>query len=202
MIALASGCLNGLKLKLPSGAQTRPSGERLRQGIFNVLRGYQWEGAPLLEGALVIDIFAGSGAWGLEAVPTGATGVVFVESHPNALDALRGNVTAAAQALKRQGGRFKCNVMHSDVVEAYERLPSCRVLFADPPYSSGWFEKLLALEEQTPAVEVGGLFIYEAHEKEPILTPEHEQLAQRAGLDLRNDKKYGDSRVYFYVKRG
>ena len=151
---------------------------------------------------MVADVFAGSGAWGLEAVSNGVTGVVFVENHPLALEALRANITTAAHALKRQGGQFKCSILERDVAEGYGQIPTCRVLFADPPYSQGWFPRLLALEADTAAVEEGGLFIYEAQEKEEILTAEHEPLITAAALHLVNDKKYGDSRVYFFVKRG
>src|SRR5690349_8227070 len=103
MISLASGLLKGLNLKSPQGSQTRPSSERLRQGTFNVLRHYRWDGFDhIVDQAVVADLFSGSGAWGLEALSNGAAHVIFVEAHPLALKCLRTNVTHAQSCLLNQ----------------------------------------------------------------------------------------------------
>ena len=70
MLQIASGLIRGLSLKSPRSNDTRPTGERLRQALFNILRHYRFKDSeqnlhPILEGATVADVFAGTGAWGI-----------------------------------------------------------------------------------------------------------------------------------------
>src|ERR1700689_1508316 len=81
-----AGRLGGRRLKAPSGTVTRPTSDRVREALFSMLGNVQ--------GANVLDVFAGTGALGIEALSRGASGVVFVERHAGALRALRDNLRA------------------------------------------------------------------------------------------------------------
>src|SRR5262245_35293569 len=97
---ISSGFLRGLSLKVPKGHQTRPSSERLRQAIFNVLRHFRWnppdseENHTILDQAVVADVFAGTGAWGFEALSNGAKEVWFLESNALASKSIQENKKA------------------------------------------------------------------------------------------------------------
>lgn len=195
MIQVASGLLRGLHLRSPSGKQTRPSSERLRQGIFNVLRHHRWqESSPIMESAVVVDLFGGTGAWGIEAMSNGASEVWFVESHPLALKALQDNLNIAVHGFESQQIEVpKIHVLRKDAAIVYRKLPEARVIFCDPPYEQGWFEKILQLEESSGKLVKDGLFLYEAASKEEV----PQDLKTLKHYDTKN---YGDSSVHFFIK--
>lgn len=201
MISVAAGLIKGLQLQSPKGDQTRPTSERLRAAVFNVLRNHVWEGGgPLVSEGTVADIFAGSGAFAIEALSQGAAEVHLVENHPKALDCLRANLRTAFQALGGQGRKPRIKVYEGDVTEAYGLLPPCRLVFSDPPYHQEWLAKMVALEAEHHRLREGGVFVYEAHEKEPLTESLGEDLLHRARLQEVNRKNYGDSNVIFFVK--
>lgn len=139
---IPSGWAKGLKLKTPKGESTRPTSARVRGAILNML-------APELADALFLDLFAGSGAMGIEAVSRGARGAVFVEQGREALQCLRDNLAelkrrSAAQNLEAP----TLTVVGRDVAKALDELQSLSpfdVMFADPPYKDarGWIDVLL-----------------------------------------------------------
>lgn len=194
MIQVSSGLLRGLALRSPSGKQTRPSSERLRQGTFNVLRHFRFGDSNIVEGATALDLFAGTGAWGIEAMSNGAAEVWFVESHPSALKTLQDNLNIAVRSFEAQGLEPpKIHVLRRDISLAYKKLPQTPLIFCDPPYSQGWFEKVIRLEKTDQKVLTGGLFLYEAEIKEEVP-------ADTSPLRLFDTKIYGDSAVHFFVK--
>lgn len=157
MLKISSGLLRGVSLRSPVGKQTRPTGERLRQSLFNVLRHYSSE--PILEIGPVIDLFAGTGAWGIEAISNGAQQVWLVESHPLALKTLQSNIEIALNSFKAQNLDLPViKVLPQDVSRAYPKLPDAAVIFCDPPYEHDWFERVLELEDQFHRLRRGGLF--------------------------------------------
>src|SRR5271166_2589163 len=91
---IVAGRWRGRALQAPQGAGTRPTADRVRQALFDMLMHAPWGGKSLVEGALVLDVFAGTGALGLEALSRGAANAVFVERSRAALAALRGNIDA------------------------------------------------------------------------------------------------------------
>lgn len=196
MIRISSGLLRGTQLASPTGKQTRPSSERLRQSIFNVLRNFRWSetDASIAQGAVVVDLFAGTGAWGIEAMSNGAAEVWFVEQHSQALVSLQENLNIAVRCFEAQNLEVpKIHLLRADAAQCYRKLPSTRLLFCDPPYDKGWFEKVLHLEQTEERIEKGGLFIYEASSKEKAP-------ASPSNLRQFDHKIYGDSAVYFYIK--
>jgi len=134
MTRLISGVAGGRRLKVPPSG-VRPTGDRAREGMFNSL------GSLLdLEGATVLDLYAGSGALGLEALSRGAAQVVFVESGPRVLPVLRANLAAVGLP----GGR----VVAGSVPTVVAGRPPARfdLVLADPPYATPVAEVLGVLE--------------------------------------------------------
>ncbi|MEU6642379.1 16S rRNA (guanine(966)-N(2))-methyltransferase RsmD [Saccharomonospora sp. NPDC046836] len=122
MTRIVAGRAGGRKLRVPPRG-TRPTSERVREALFNAL-----EVAGELDGARVLDLYAGSGALGLEALSRGAADVLFVEADRRAVDVLRGNVT-----LLGLGG----TVRHAkvEVVVAEPAAAPFDIVLADPPYA-------------------------------------------------------------------
>lgn len=119
-----AGSLRSRSLQAPPGLDTRPTSDRLRETLFNVL-------APRIEGAAFLDLYAGSGAVGIEALSRGAARVVLVERAQPALKVLRAN-------LERLGLKQTCEI-HAGTVAAFLRRPSSGpfdIVFLDPPYDA------------------------------------------------------------------
>src|SRR6187455_2186671 len=127
---VVAGELGGRRLVSPDGTNTRPTTDRVREAIFNSLGS-----AGLLEGALVADLFAGSGALGIEALSRGAEHCVFVERDRTALRALEANLDAL-------GLRSRARVVTSDVMTVVGSIDA-DVVFADPPYDFDEWQRLL-----------------------------------------------------------
>src|SRR5271170_3780147 len=109
---------------MPAGAATRPTAERAREGLFSTLTSLR----GTLEGSAFLDLYAGSGAVGLEAASRGATTVVLVERDPQALRAIRANAEALALDVEIRGEPV-------ERVLAVSASRSFDVVFLDPPYS-------------------------------------------------------------------
>lgn len=126
---IVAGRWRGRRLAAPPGQDTRPTADRVRQAVFDRLMHAPWAGRDVLEGAAVLDAFAGSGALGLEALSRGASRACFMERDPAALRAIRANVAACrAQAL--------CRVVPGDVLRPLKG-EACGLVFLDPPYGQG-----------------------------------------------------------------
>ncbi len=136
---IVAGRLRGRALVAPEGRATRPTGDRARQALFDVLAHADW--APPLEGARVLDLFAGSGALGFEALSRGAAFALFVETDAAARGAIRDN----ADALGLMGA---ARVHRRDATDLGPRPGSAgaafTLAFLDPPYGQGLGERALA----------------------------------------------------------
>jgi len=124
---ISGGQARGVTLTVPKGDAVRPATDGLRQSVFSSL-------ASWVPGAVFLDLFAGSGAYGLEALSRGATAGTFVEKNAKAAACLRQNITAVCKSLKRDEQGVK--VLQGDVLEwtlsAVETPPD--LVFIDPPY--------------------------------------------------------------------
>lgn len=135
---IVAGVLRGRPLVAPKGHSTRPTSDRARQAIFNVLEHAAW--APDLEGARVIDLFAGSGAVGLEAISRGAAFCWFVDRAELATAAIRANLASL-------GLEGRAMVDRRDAVRLGARgagSAAFEVAFVDPPYGESLGEAALA----------------------------------------------------------
>jgi len=174
---IVGGTLGGRVIRAPAGAATRPTSEKVRQAIFNIL--------PTLENAAVLDLFAGSGALGLEALSRGAARVVFVEQAKPALAALRANIDALGVA-------GDVTVIPTDAVAAARQMPAepWRLVLVDPPYRSDLAVR--AVQAIPPGALAPGAVIVIEHDR-------RNAPPDALGSLLRTDqRRYGDTLVSFY----
>jgi 16S rRNA (guanine966-N2)-methyltransferase len=182
---LTGGEHSGRLLKVPAEGM-RPTQDKVRAAIFSSL-------AALVPETRVLDLFAGTGAIGLEAWSRGAAWVEWVESGKNALRALRDNVQELR--VPPEAGR----VLASDVFKLLG-FPCAGQAFdlalADPPYAEakagGWMAKLAELLAKHNWVKSGGVFVFE--------TEGHDSLPALSGWRLARDKTYGSTRVLIWVR--
>jgi len=160
-----AGSCRGRLLRAPAGNATRPTSDRVREAIFDVL------GSLVdLDGASVVDLFAGSGALGIEALSRGAS-AVFVESAPAAVGAIRANLAAL-------GLEDQARVVREDVLRFVERSHDFDVALCDPPYDFAAWDRLLAQLHATLAV---------LESRRPVEVPE--------GWEVVRNKRYGGTLV-------
>jgi 16S rRNA (guanine966-N2)-methyltransferase len=171
-----SGTYGGRTLKAPAGANTRPTSDRVREALFSIL------GARTHD-ARVLDLFAGSGALGLEALSRGARGVTFVDDAAPAIKAIQGNLQALcahAEVRKQDALRF--------LSHASQRAAQYDLIFLDPPYRQA--ERLARpLSEALPAVLAPGAVAVAESERRAPLTLD---------LPLHDERRYGDTLIRFY----
>jgi 16S rRNA (guanine966-N2)-methyltransferase len=126
---IVAGAWRGRRLIAPPGDSTRPTADRARQALFDTLLHAPWGGRKLIENVSVLDVFAGTGAFGLEALSRDASRATFIEHDRAALTALRANI-AACRAHDR------CTVVPMDVLVTPPG-PAADLIFLDPPYRHG-----------------------------------------------------------------
>jgi 16S rRNA (guanine966-N2)-methyltransferase len=183
-VRIVSGDFRGKTLAAPPGAATRPTSDRARQAIFNILEHAAWSRG--VRDLRVIDLFAGSGALGFEALSRGAAFCLFVETDEAARGAIRENVDAMALF-----GRTR--VHRRDATQLGQRPgadgPAFDLAFLDPPYGKGLGEVALARLAEGGWLAPGAVVVFERGAQEaPFAVPGFE------GLD---EREYGAARVWF-----
>lgn len=167
---IIAGAWRGRKLVAPVGLETRPTGARARQAVFDILLHAPWAGGAFLRGALVLDVFAGTGAYGLEALSRGAVAADFIEQAPAALAALRKNIAACrAEDVAR--------VVGGDVFSISVGTPH-GLVFLDPPYGQDMVAKALARLGARGWLAPGAVVVAELGPGDEVTLPEI--LAERA----------------------
>jgi 16S rRNA (guanine966-N2)-methyltransferase len=128
---IVAGRHRGRRLLAPPGETVRPTSDRAREALFNILSHGKLaaEGIPFAEEA-VLDAFAGTGALGLEALSRGAADAVFIEQDPEALAILRKNIASLGEVARAR-------VIPGDATRPPRATSACAVAFVDPPYRSG-----------------------------------------------------------------
>ena len=172
---VVGGAFKGRALVAPEGQGTRPTSDRARQAIFNILEHAAW--AEPLQGARVLDLYAGSGALGFEAISRGAAFALFVETD----EAARGAIRENADALGLMG---RTRVHRRDATDLGVRPGSAgeafTLAFLDPPYGQGLGEQTLARLLEGNWLAPGALVAFERGSDEPeIDTPGYERLDAR-----------------------
>ena len=167
-VRIVGGIHRGRRLAVPKDARVRPTADRVREAWMSIL-------GDALPGACVLDLFAGSGALGLEALSRGAAAAAFVELGRASLDALSANIDALGVAAQ-------CTVHRGDAMRFAERLApgAYDVVFADPPYTIDHATALVALFRRCPFGR--------------ILSVEHRADVALPGDDTR---RYGDTALTF-----
>ncbi|MBP0444284.1 16S rRNA (guanine(966)-N(2))-methyltransferase RsmD [Roseomonas sp. SSH11] len=172
---IVAGRWRGRALQAPPGATTRPTADRLRQALFDSLWHAPWAGRGVIEGAAVLDAFAGTGALGLEALSRGAARAFFIEQDRAALAALRANVVALrAEGMARVIGGSALRPPPADT--------PCGLVFLDPPYGKDLGPAALAALRAAGWIAPGALACLETgrDEERPEL-PGWEVVAEREG---------------------
>lgn len=177
---VVGGRFRGRELKAPRGLRTRPTAGRVREAVFSLLGD--------LEGERVLDLFAGSGALGIEALSRGAGEVVFVERDPQAVAALASN-------LARLGiGKDQGRILRADALAALRKARNrgwkYDLVLIDPPYAEGWrWEQ--PLRELLPAVLAGdGRAVVECDRQAPLTL----------GRDPVTERRYGNTLIRIYLR--
>jgi 16S rRNA (guanine(966)-N(2))-methyltransferase RsmD len=178
---IISGEFRGRRLKAPAGLGTRPTSDRLREALFNIL------GAEVA-GSRFLDLFAGSGAVGLEAASRGAESVVFVEHSRRALALLEENIESC-------GAGETSRIVPKDVVGALRSFAAqgleFDIAYVDPPYDAGLYGTVLGMLGRGELVAPDGVVVVERRARG--------ELADEYGaLRHYRDVTHGDSTLAFY----
>ena len=181
---IVSGRYRGKPIATPSGSATRPTSDRARQAVFNILEHAPW--APGLVGARVLDLFSGSGALGFEAVSRGAAYCLFVETDEAARGAIRDNIDAFSlfgETRVHRRDATDLGLRQGSVGAPYD------LVFLDPPYRQGLGEKALASLLAGDWLTPGAICVFErgSDEVDPPLP----------GYDLLDGRVYGAAKVLF-----
>lgn len=179
---IVAGIARGRRLRAPKGRAVRPTADRVKEAVFSIL-----ESRYACVGVAVLDLFAGTGSLGIEALSRGASAAVFVEPDRAAAAAIRANLQAAG---------FTAELLAMPAARAIAALgargPRFGGVFMDPPYDRGWIERTLVQLDAAGLVAEGGWVVVE-HGR-------HEEPPARIGALVRRDgRRYGDARVAVFA---
>lgn len=183
---IVAGTWRGRALQAPHGAKTRPTADRVRQALFDMLLHAPWGGRDAVEDARVLDVFAGTGALGLEALSRGAAHATFIERDAAARAALHRNIAAL-------GAASRCEVLEVDVLAAPQGTP-CGLVFLDPPYGQDLVPGALARLARQGWIAAGALIVAE--------TGRGETLAEDGGMRNLSDRCHGAARIRVWRAEG
>jgi len=183
-LRIVGGRLRGRVLKAPASRAIRPTSERLRESIFDILA--HAYGDPIAE-TRVIDLFAGSGAFGLEALSRGAAFALFVDSGAEARALLRANIEALGL-----GGATR--VWRADATRLGAAPAAYSLAFLDPPYGERLAEPALAALVEGGWLAPGAIVVVEEAARAAFAAPE--------ALRLAEERVYGDTKISILIMEG
>lgn len=182
-LRIIAGRLRGRRLEAPLGLATRPTSDRAREALFAILE----HGSPPLRGSRFLDLFAGSGAVGLEALSRGAESVLLIDQAGTAARAIAANIATL-------GVEDHARVLRADACRLEAPPHPFDLAFLDPPYGSGLLapalHSLVAQGWLAPAARAIGEIA--AREPAPAV----------AGLDVEDERRYGAARFVFLRRTG
>jgi len=183
-LRIIAGTAKGRTLKMPRKDSVRPTADRVKETIFNILG--QW-----MDGERVLDLYAGGGGLGLEALSRGASHATFVERDPEVMETLAENIrtlgfaAASTTLLKTADRALKTLGTRGDAFT---------LVLADPPYAAVAGESLLKDLDASGVMRAGARLVFE-HDRREVLPP-------RVGaLERTDERRFGDTLVSFYVAR-
>lgn len=182
---IVGGDKRGRILQSPTGSGTRPTSDKTRESVFNILHHAKWLKGPLLDDALVLDVFAGTGALGLEALSWGGKNAVFIEQDRAAAAVCQQNIDAL-----NFGDRariFKLDVQN--IAQRPEDVEPRTLVFLDPPYGKGWGEKALEVLTAKDWLVPGAVCVFEMAKKQPEEIPQ--------GFEMLDERAYGIALIRF-----
>ncbi len=178
---IIAGVKRGTKLLPPYNNNVRPTADRVKEAIFGRL---QFE----IQDAVVLDLFAGSGALGLEAVSRGAAEAFLVDSDSRAIDVIEQNV-------RKTGFENSVKIIkkdYADAIKEFKNKLKFDIVLIDPPYSSGFYQSAVELIAESGILQDGGIVVLES-----AMAME----SAYGGMDIEKTKKYGKTYVT-YLKGG
>lgn len=181
MLRVTGGELGGRRFKAPPGNDTRPTSDKVREAMFAILAG-------AVEVERTADLFAGSGALGIEALSRGAGHCLFVERRGPAVALLREN-------LKLLGLENRSRVVKADAGLPVKKLLQegpVQLMLGDPPYDKGQIEKLLSLAGQHDFLSPGGWLVLEHSPRERPM--------EASGLRIVDHRIYGQTELSFLIR--
>jgi 16S rRNA (guanine966-N2)-methyltransferase len=180
---IVGGSHRGRRLVAPPGDVVRPTSDRAREALFNILSHgvFAASGQPFADRP-VLDAFAGTGALGLEALSRGAGEAVFIESEREALSALRRNVGALGEA-------DRAHIVAGDATRPSRAALACAVAFLDPPYKSGLAAPALGALAAAGWLTPDALVVIEVAAREDLPIP--------VGFTIIDERTYGAARLVF-----
>jgi 16S rRNA (guanine966-N2)-methyltransferase len=183
MIAILAGEKRGAKLTPCDSPSVRPTAQRTREALFNILNGGRIK--CTLSGAHIIDVFAGSGALGFEALSRGAAHVVFIEKDPSAM-----------RVIKRNGEKLgyldQIDILNADACQiTHWPYDKAGIIFCDAPYDSALSQPALTALSQNSAVEKDAVISVETRRKE--------QLELDPAFHLLDSRHYGIAQLNFFT---
>ena len=173
---IIAGAWKGKRLVAPEGETVRPTSERARQALFDMLWHAPWGGRERVDGQVVLDAFAGTGALGLEALSRGAARGVFIEKDRAALASLRANI-ANCVSMK---GDAAAQVIAGDACKPPRPTAPAMLIFVDPPYGAGLLAPALLALDQSGWVAPGALICTELGLKDAVPETRFTPLADRS----------------------
>jgi len=176
---VVSGIAGGRKLKEPEGDMIRPTTDQVKESIFNII---QFD----IEGRRVLDLFAGTGQLGIEALSRGAKSAVFVDENKTAIALVREN-------LKRTGLEERASVVQAESINFLRRCGKFDLILLDPPYDTFLLEKALEMIEQFDILTEGGIIISESR-------VDSTEIELKAPYVLRKNYRYGKIRISVYSR--
>ena len=182
---IITGSAKGRVVKAPEGENTRPTSDRVKESLFNII-------SKKIYNSRVLDLFSGTGNLGLEALSRGAKNCTFIEKNNDTYKILSFNVENLGFALNSE-------MYRRDSFEVLETLGKNNrkydIIFLDPPYGLGFVEKAVKRIAELKILDKGGIILSECDEKDSI--PE-----KIYDLRIYRTEKYGRTKVYFWCEEG
>lgn len=182
---IITGIAKGRKIKAPSGMDTRPTLDRVKESIFDIL-------ACKIEGKNILDLFAGTGNLGLEAISRGANKCIFVENNRDTYKILQENVTSL-------GFQKECELYNRDSFASlkffHNNNNTFDIIFLDPPYGKGYIEKAISAIDGEDLLNDDGIIVCEYDEKDLIPDTVGKIRSYRT-------EKYGRVKISFLTQGG
>jgi len=183
-LTVIGGALKGKRLILPKSGKVRPTSGLVREAVFNILMNE-------VEDTVVLDVFAGSGALGIEALSRGARAAVFVENDPEAIHTIEQNIRSC-------GLTDSAKLLRQNAVQSLSILGTAGLMFdlvlMDPPYKANALYATLENLGACGALRPGAIVVAE----HPLKPPVDEDACADIGFKLADRRKYGKTLVYFF----
>jgi 16S rRNA (guanine966-N2)-methyltransferase len=189
---ITGGMLKNMELTTPKGSKTRPTSAKVREALMSMLM-------PWLDGAKVLDLFAGSGSFGIECASRGASSVLFVEQDFSAINAIKKNRVRAEKKLDDCSIDIRKLDLFKSMPTLVGRTSKFDIVWADPPYDNvlKWLDEYL--KQPNCLLNDDGCFVLECSSKD--IDAVTLKISDSGLLDMLKLKKYGDTAIFISERK-